>query len=66
MLLVTHGLVLFGSFAGRLSNFELRDFGTDNGSGIDMPNITKKFEMVIGHPKMSLVASVEPAGEEQS
>ena len=31
-----------------------------------MPHVGKKFDMIVGHSKMSSVASGEPAGAEQS
>ena len=64
MLLVTGDSALFDGCAGGLFNFELADFGADDCSGVGLPHVGQKFDMVIGQLKTSLISGSEPGGEE--
>ena len=65
MSVATVGLALFGGCAGRLFNFELANFGTDDGFSTGVSGVSKKFDMVICDLKTSSLAGGEPVGAEQ-
>ena len=63
---VTGSSTLFGSCASRVFNFELANFGTDDGSGVGVSCVSKKFDIVVSDLEMSSLAGGEPAGAERS
>ena len=62
--MATVGSALFSSCVGRVFNFELAVFGTDDCSSISVSCVGKKFDMVVGDLKTSSLAGSEPAGTE--